>query len=239
MDKVVAKTLFGAHGLAVVDYEVVLASRWDAAREATLDALGQRFAFPLFVKPANLGSSVGISKVRDRGQLAEGIDRARQYDRKVLVEVAVPQARELECAVLGNDQPEASVVGEIVPAGEFYDYDSKYLDAASTWKIPAELTEAQSDHIRAMAVEAFRAIDCSGMARVDFLMSEGDGRTYINEVNTIPGFTTISMYAKLWEASGLDYAALLDRLITLALDRHEAKQLLRTSLPPPDDRDTR
>ena len=230
MDKAVAKTLFEACGLPIVDYAVVAASHWDTDRDTTVDELRRRFAFPLFVKPANLGSSVGISKARDRHQLEQGIDLARQFDRKIIVEVSVPKARELECAVLGNDAPEASVVGEIVPAGEFYDYESKYVDEGSTLVIPASLPIGRADTIRAMAVEAFRAVDGSGMARVDFLMPRGGDQIYVNEVNTIPGFTTISMYAKLWQASGLGYPQLLDRLIELALERHAAKQRLRTSL---------
>ena len=230
MDKAVAKTLFEACGLPIVDYAVVAASHWDTDRDTTVDELRRRFAFPLFVKPANLGSSVGISKARDRHQLEQGIDLARQFDRKIIVEVSVPKARELECAVLGNDAPEASAVGEIVPAGEFYDYESKYVDEGSTLVIPASLPIGRADTIRAMAVEAFRAVDGSGMARVDFLMPRGGDQIYVNEVNTIPGFTTISMYAKLWQASGLGYPQLLDRLIELALERHAAKQRLRTSL---------
>ena len=230
MDKAVAKTLFAAGGLPIVDYAVVPASQWDTDRDTTLDALGRRFAFPLFVKPANLGSSVGISKARDRHQLEQGIDLARQFDRKIIVEVSVPEARELECAVLGTDAPEASVVGEVLPAGEFYDYESKYVNEGSTLVIPASLPTGRADTIRAMAVEAFRAVDGSGMARVDFLMPRAGDQIYVNEVNTIPGFTTISMYAKLWQASGLEYPQLLDRLIELALERHAAKQRLRTSL---------
>ena len=230
MDKAVAKTLFEACGLPIVDYAVVAASHWDTDRDTTVDELRRRFAFPLFVKPANLGSSVGISKARDRHQLEQGIDLARQFDRKIIVEVSVPKARELECAVLGNDAPEASVVGEIVPAGEFYDYESKYVDEGSTLVIPASLPIGRADTIKVMAVEAFRAVDGSGMARVDFLMPRGGDQIYVNEVNTIPGFTTISMYAKLWQASGLGYPQLLDRLIELALERHAAKQRLRTSL---------
>ena len=229
MDKAVARTLFEARGLPVVDYAVVEAHTWEADSTTTLDELGDRLALPLFVKPANLGSSVGISKARDRTALQHAIDLARQFDSKIIVESAVPHARELECAVLGNDSPEASVVGEIVPAGEFYDYESKYLDTGSKATIPAPLAGKQSAAIRAMALQAFRAIEGSGMARVDFLMAGNTDRVYLNEVNTIPGFTTISMYAKLWQASGVEYGQLLDRLISLALERHADKQRLRTS----------
>ena len=231
MDKAVAKTLFQACGLPIVDHALVAASQWDADRDTTVAELMRRFEFPLFVKPANLGSSVGVSKVGNQVQLAQGIDLARRYDRKILVEISVPEARELECAVLGNDAPKASVVGEIAPAGEFYDYKSKYLDESSTMVIPAALAPGQADAIRAMAIEAFHAVDGAGMARVDFLMPRKGEQIYVNELNTIPGFTTISMYAKLWHATGLDYPQLLDRLIELALEHHAAKQRLHTSLP--------
>ena len=229
MDKAVARTLFEARGLPVVDYAVVEGHTWEADSTATLDELGDRLELPVFVKPANLGSSVGISKARDRTQLQRAIDLARQFDSKIIVESAVPQARELECAVLGNHTPEASVVGEIVPAGEFYDYESKYLDKGSKLTIPAPLASKQAAEIRTMSLEAFRAIEGSGMARVDFLMAGGTDRVYLNEVNTIPGFTTVSIYAKLWQASGVEYGQLLDRLVALALERHVEKQRLRTS----------
>ena len=230
MDKAVAKTLFEARGLPVVAYAVVLATQWDIDHAASLEDLSRRLTYPMFVKPARLGSSIGISKVRDRAQLEQAIDVARQFDRKIIVEVAVPNARELECAVLGNDTPQASVAGEIVPAGEFYDYESKYVDEHPNQIIPAALTPQQARKTRAMALEAFRAVDCAGMARVDFLMARKTRRIFLNELNTIPGFTTISMYPKLWQASGLEYPQLLDRLIELALERHREKQKLRTSL---------
>ena len=230
MDKAVAKTLLAARGLPVAPHLVVPAARWDADAPAVLDDVAGRLAWPLFVKPANLGSSVGISKVGARGDLERAIARAREFDRRVLVEEAVPDAREIECGVLGNDAPEVSVAGEIVPAGEFYDYEAKYLDDRSACVVPAALPAEQADSIRTMAREAFLALDCAGMARVDFLLARGTGRIVVSEVNTIPGFTTISMYAKLWQASGLDYPRLLDRLIELALARHADKQRLRTSL---------
>ena len=166
----------------------------------------------------------------DPGRAAARLAHAREFDHKLLVEAAVPNAREIECAVLGNDAPEVSVAGEIVPSGEFYDYDAKYLDAGSELIIPARLSAARAGAVREMALEAFRAVEGAGMARVDFLLSGDDDRIRVNEVNTIPGFTEISMYAKLWEASGLRYGALLDRLIELALARHTAKQRLRTSV---------
>ena len=229
MDKTAAKVLFEGHRLPVVKYVVVSGRDWEDRRRATLDRLVKQLAFPMFVKPANLGSSVGISKVSDRKGLEPAIDLARGFDRKVLVEVAVPRARELECAVLGNDDPAASVPGEIVPAGEFYDYEAKYLHDDSTLIIPASLTKEQTTRIRSMALTAYQAIDCAGMARVDFLMDGTNDHLFLNELNTIPGFTTISMYAKMWEASGLEYPALLDRLIELACERHARTHALRTS----------
>ena len=230
MDKTVAKVLCAASGLPVVDYVVVSALEWDRRREATLEQIETRFSYPLFVKPANLGSSVGISKAVDRSSLESAIELARQFDRKILVEVAVPNVRELECAVLGNDTPVASVPGEIKTSRDFYDYTAKYADDTSETVIPAVLREDLTERIQTMAVKAFRAIDGAGMARVDFLLDDSTDRLYLNEVNTIPGFTSISMYSKMWEASGLDYRALLDRLIDLALQRHTEKQKLRTSL---------
>ena len=182
-----------------------------------------RLGFPVFVKPANLGSSVGISKAKHATELRTAINLAAEFDRKVVVEAAVPSAREIECAVLGNDEPEASVPGEIVPSKEFYDYEAKYLDEGSKTLIPAPLTEAQADEVRRLAIAAFKAIDGAGMARVDFLLAGDTGVLYLNEVNTIPGFTTISMYSKMWAASGLSYPKLLDRLIALALERHARK----------------
>jgi len=230
MDKSVAKTLFVASGLPVVEYVIIRTAQWETDRKSTLDDLYNKLTPPFFVKPTNLGSSVGIAKAINRTQLERAIDLAQQFDRKTIVETAVTNAREFECAILGNDNPEASVIGEILPVGEFYDYESKYVDDGSTFTIPASLRPEQSENIRTMALKAFRAIEAEGMARVDFLMEKDNETVYINEVNTIPGFTTISMYAKLWQASGLHYSQLLDRLITLALERHADTQDLRTSL---------
>jgi D-alanine-D-alanine ligase len=172
---------------------------------------------------------VGISKARDRAGLAAAIDLAVQYDRKVVVEAAVPQAREIEVSVLGNEVPSASIAGEVIPSREFYDYEAKYLDDGSKLLVPAPLSEAQMSEVRRLAVEAFLAVDGAGMGRVDFLLDGASGAWYVNEINTIPGFTTISMYPKLWEATGIGYAELLERLIDLALERHADKQHLRTS----------
>jgi len=229
MDKGMMKVVFAAHGLPVCGYSVVRAHEWDTQRADVLAALPRELGYPVFVKPANLGSSVGISKATDEASLAAAMDLARSFDRRIIVEAAVPEAREIECAVLGNDTPDASVPGEVIPSREFYDYEAKYIDSASQTVIPADLPPATVEEVRRMAVEAFRALDCAGMARVDFLLSRRDGAIFVNEINTIPGFTTISMYSKMWEASGVSYAELLDRLIALALERHTQRQQLRTS----------
>jgi D-alanine-D-alanine ligase len=230
MDKAIMKVVFAARGLPVCPYRVVLRADWVRQTDRTLADLERALGFPMFVKPANLGSSVGISKAKDTVSLREAMALAGSFDRKIVVEAAVPEAREIECGVLGNDDPEASVAGEVVPSREFYDYEAKYLDSASEVIIPADLPTAVSDDIRRLSIDAFKAIDGAGMARVDFLLSRADGRIYVNEVNTIPGFTTISMYAKLWAASGVSYATLVDRLIQLATARHAEKQQLRTSV---------
>lgn len=228
MDKAAMKALFASRGLPMTPHAVVTHFEWTrhrAAHEAAIATLG----LPVFVKPANLGSSVGISKVKTAAALDAAMTLAFQFDRKVVVEAAVPDAREIECAVLGNDEPEASVPGEVVPSREFYDYESKYLDAASQTFIPAELDAATAARVRDLAIEAFRAIDGAGLSRVDFLLSRSTGALVLNEINTMPGFTTISMFAKLWEATGVSYPELLDRLIALAIARHHEKQQLRTS----------
>jgi D-alanine-D-alanine ligase len=230
MDKATMKLVFAAAGLPICDYQVVMKREWQRDERGTLKTVVDRLGFPLFVKPANLGSSVGISKAKHTAELRAAIELAASFDRKVLVEAAVPQAREIEVAVLGNDEPEASVPGEVVPSREFYDYQAKYIDDDSKLLIPAPLTEAQAGELRRLAVAAFKAVDCAGMARVDFLLAGDSGVVYVNELNTIPGFTTISMYSMMWAASGLTYPALIDRLIALALERHGEKQQLRTSM---------
>ena len=230
MDKAMMKVVFAANALPICAYRVVLRHDWERTRDAIVSDLERALGFPMFVKPANLGSSVGISKAKDTPGLADAIDLAGSFDRKVVVEAGVPSPREIECAVLGNDHPEASVAGEVIPSREFYDYEAKYIDNASRIVIPAELPPATMEEVRRLAIGAFRAIDCAGMARVDFLLSATTAGIFVNEVNTIPGFTTISMYAKLWAASGLEYPALLDRLVALALERHAKKQQLRTSV---------
>jgi D-alanine-D-alanine ligase len=230
MDKAAMKMVFAANGLPICDHEVVLKRDWRRDPQAVLQNIVDRLGFPVFVKPANLGSSVGISKAKHAAGLRAAIDLAAQFDRKIVIEAAVPKAREIEVAVLGNDDPEASVPGEIIPAGEFYDYEAKYVSDDSRTVIPAALDDHRAAEVRALAVAAFKAIDGAGMARVDFLLDGDSHALYVNEVNTIPGFTTISMYSKMWEASGLPYARLLDRLIALAIERHAEKQQLRTSM---------
>jgi D-alanine-D-alanine ligase len=230
MDKAMMKVVFAAHGLPIVDYLVVRRGDWLAQPDGIMRKLPGRLAFPLFVKPANLGSSVGISKVKTIEELRPAIDLAAEYDRKIIIESGVPNPREIECAVLGNDDPQVSVAGEIIPSREFYDYESKYLDEGSRTLIPADLPETLAAEVRQLARNAFLAIDGAGMARVDFLLERDRGRLYVNEVNTIPGFTTISMYSKLWEATGVTYPQLLDRLVQLAMERHSEKQQLRTSV---------
>lgn len=223
MDKIVSKQLFQAHGIPVVPYCAVKRRDWETQPDAVLADIEAQLAYPLFVKPANLGSSIGISKAADREALRRSLAEAARYDRKLLIEAAVANPREIECSVLGNDDPLASVPGEIVPSKEFYDYEAKYLDGRSELLIPAPLPPETAAQVRALAVQAFLALDAAGLARVDFLLERDTGKLYLNEVNTLPGFTSISMYPKLWEAGGLSYAELVDRLIELALERHADK----------------
>src|SRR5207253_2934535 len=230
MDKAVMKMLFVAHGLPIPKYIAITRREWERDGAGLTTRVARELGYPVFVKPANLGSSVGISKAKNDDELREAMRLAAEFDRKIVIEAAVPKAREIECAVLGNDEPEASVPGEIIPSREFYDYEAKYLDEGSRAIIPAELTPQQTEEVRTMAVAAFKAIDCAGLARVDFLLAGDSGLLYINEVNTIPGFTTISMYSKMWAASGLAYPQLVDRLIALALERHAEKQHVRTTM---------
>lgn len=234
MDKAVFKHVMAANGLPVLPWRLVTRTEWLANPNATLDAIEASLPYPVFTKPANLGSSVGITKCNNREELATGMQEAARYDRRIVIEQGIHHARELEVAVLGNDQPEASVVGEIRPRRAFYDYVAKYLaepgsEDESELIIPARIDAAMAAEVRQLALKAYRAIDCAGLGRVDLLLEDTSGQLYINEINTIPGFTTISMYPKLWEASGLPYPALLDRLIELALERHAEKSALETS----------
>ncbi|MFY9855725.1 MAG: D-alanine--D-alanine ligase family protein [Terracidiphilus sp.] len=228
MDKDVMKRLFANAKLPIVKDMTLLRAEWERAPRKAIAQVEEALAYPVFVKPANLGSSVGISKAHDRKELKVALDLATKYDRKLVVEQGVggkkTKAREFEVAVLGNDDPKASVVGEIIPGKEFYDYEDKYLSEGAVPVIPARLTKAEARHIREMAIAAFRACDLAGLARVDFLMEpEGKRRIFLNEVNTMPGFTKISMYPKLWEATGLSYKELITRLIELALERQSEK----------------
>jgi len=232
MDKDVMKRLFRDAGLPVVPWEMVLRREWEDDPAGVRRKIKKRLRFPLFVKPANLGSSVGITKVHSPEEFQAGMDLAAQYDRKILVEKAV-DAREIECAVLGNDQPEASLPGEIVPVNEFYDYEAKYIKEGSKLLIPARLSRRQIKRVQDLAVRAFKAIDGAGMGRVDFLLDRKNGKLFLLEINTIPGFTSISMYPKLWEATGVPYSKLLDRLVELALERHREKLRTRYDYAPP------
>ncbi len=227
MDKITFKDVMKAQGIPITDYVWMSRREWLADPEALMDEIETHLGYPVFTKPANLGSSVGISKCRNREELQRGINDASRYDRRILVEWAVPAAREIEVSVLGNEDPSASLPGEVIPSREFYDYASKYLDEgenASKLLIPAPLEPETRTLIQDLAVRTFKAIDGAGMARVDFLLSGETGDVYLNEVNTIPGFTPISMYPKLWEASGVPYSKLLDWLIDLALDRHQENE---------------
>jgi D-alanine-D-alanine ligase len=228
MDKDIMKALFRAAGLAIVEHVTLLRSEWETTSKRVQKLVESKLKYPVFVKPANLGSSVGISKVHDRKELGPAITEAAKFDRKIVIEQGVggrkQKAREIECSVLGNDQPEASLPGEIVPSTEFYDYNAKYLDEGSQLIIPAKLSKAETKEVQRLAIAAFKAVDCAGLARVDFLMDPKSRKIYLNEINTMPGFTSISMYPKLWAASGVSYRDLIGRLIGLGLRRHEEKK---------------
>jgi D-alanine-D-alanine ligase len=233
MDKDIMKQLFAGAGLTIVKHVTVLRSQWEKDPKKATKLVESKLKYPVFVKPANLGSSVGISKAHDRKELGPAIEMAAGYDRKIVIEQGVggkkQKARELEVAILGNDEPKASTVGEIIPAAEFYDYNAKYIDEGSVPVIPAKISKKQLKEVQGMAVRAFQSVDCSGLARVDFLMDPKNGKLYLNEINTMPGFTSISMYPKLWAASGLEYPDLIDRLIQLAMERAAEKKKNRYS----------
>jgi D-alanine-D-alanine ligase len=228
MDKDVMKSLFRAAGLPIVKHVTILRSQWEREPKKVSKLVESKLKYPVFVKPANLGSSVGISKAHDRKELGPAINEAAKFDRKIVIEEGVGgknrKAREIECSVLGNDDPKASIAGEIVPAKEFYDYDAKYLDEGSELVIPAKLSKAEMKKLQTLAIAAFQAVDCSGLARVDFLMDPKSRKIFVNEINTMPGFTSISMYPKLWAASGVPYTDLITRLIQLGIERHEDKK---------------
>jgi len=223
MDKAIMKELFRSAGLPIVDHIVVMRTDWRRDPEGVERRVAEEIGFPCFVKPANLGSSVGISKVKEPGDLPAALHLAARYDRKLIVEKSAEGYAEIECSVLGNDDPAASIPGEIVPGAEFYDYQAKYFDDTSQLIIPARLSEEATKRVQAMSIAAFKAIDCAGLARVDFFVHPESETILVNEINTMPGFTRISMYPKLWAASGLDYRSLVNRLIELAFERHQDK----------------
>jgi D-alanine-D-alanine ligase len=233
MDKDIMKSLFRAAGLPIVKHATVLRGQFEREPRKVEKLVESKLKYPVFVKPANLGSSVGISKAHDRKELGPAIAEAAKFDRKIVIEEGVGgkknKAREIECAVLGNDDPKASVAGEIVPCKEFYDYDAKYLAEGSEGIIPAKITKAEMKTVQRLAIAAFQAVDCTGLARVDFLMDPKSRRIFVNEINTMPGFTAISMYPKLWAATGVPYPELIDRLIRLGIERHEDKKRNRYS----------
>jgi D-alanine-D-alanine ligase len=235
MDKIVQKQLHEQAGLPVVKYTWFLSTECQSKPKSVVTAVEKKLKYPVFVKPSNAGSSVGISKAHNRKELVDGLSLAAHYDRKVIVEQGVKNAREIECSVLGNDDPIASVPGEIIPSNEFYDYDAKYVDGKSTAVIPAQLPAKVVKEIQRLAVKAFTVLDGAGMARVDFFVTKKKNKIYLNEINTLPGFTSISMYPKLWEASGISYSELLDRLIALAIKRHSEKNSLQTTYEPAKD----
>lgn len=235
MDKVIQKQLLAQASIPVVDYDWFLISEFQADSEKIIERLEKRLTYPMFTKPANSGSSVGIEKCHDQKELYNGIMEASRYDRKILVEQGIDNPKEIEIAVLGNDQPIASMPGQIMPSNEFYDYDAKYIDGNSEAVIPALLSEDIIQKIQDYAIKAFQVLNLSGLSRVDFLLSIDNKDIYLNEVNTLPGFTSISMYPKLWEASRLSYSELLEKLIDLALERHKQKNNLLTSYQPKKD----
>jgi D-alanine-D-alanine ligase len=232
MDKVIQKELLLQAGIPVSPSVWFVYEIYKTQQKKYITKIERKLKYPLFIKPANSGSSIGISKANSRKELFASIEQASQFDRKILVEQGVKNAREIECGVLGNDNPAVSVLGEIVPSNEFYDYDAKYVEGKTTEIIPAKLTKPLTKKIQMYALDAFRVLDCAGMARVDFLMNRKTNRVVLNEINTLPGFTSISMYPKLWDASGLSYSALLDKLIQLAIERHTAKKKLKTTYQP-------
>jgi D-alanine-D-alanine ligase len=235
MDKVVQKQLLRAAKIPVAPEVWFMIAEYRDHGRKILGMIERKLRYPCFVKPANLGSSVGISKAHNRRELIQAIELAAEYDLKILVEKGIEQAREIECSVLGNDHPIASIPGEIIPSNEFYDYDAKYVDGKSTPVIPARLPKSVQKKLQFYSTESFRTLNCSGMARVDFLVRRKTNAIFLNELNTIPGFTSISMYPKLWQATGISYPDLLDRLVQLAIERHEDRKHLKTKFQPKAD----
>lgn len=229
MDKGIMRDVLAQAGLPLVPWQTITRFAWEQEPQTVIKLIEESLGYPCFVKPANLGSSVGISKAKDRASLITALNVASEFDRRLVVEMAVERPREIECSVLGNDEPLASIPGEVIPGNEFYDYADKYINDRSKLLIPADLTEAQIATVQEYAITTFKAVDCSGMARVDFFVTKDD-KIYVNEINTIPGFTRISMYPKLWDASGITFDDLLDRLINLALERLADRDRRRTSI---------
>ena len=223
MDKAMTKIILKANKLPVVEHLVILEREWQKNKEASLSQIKKELLFPLFVKPACLGSSVGISKLKKTEEIEAAVEEAFRYDTKILVERGI-EGRELECSVLGNEDPQASLPGELIPSREFYDYRDKYINGKTRFSIPAKLSPSDTEEIQRLSIDAFKAVGCTGMARVDFLMDGKTEKIFLSEINTIPGFTEISMYPKLWEASGLSFPRLLDKLIQLGLERHKKKK---------------
>lgn len=232
MDKIIQKQLFAQKNLPIVDYYWFLKGSWQKDRQKIKRKIENYFnhQYPLFVKPANLGSSVGVTKVHSRNELEKAVNLACQYDRKILVERGVEETREIEVSVLGNDDPKASICGEVIPANEFYDYDAKYIDENTQLIIPAKIPATTQKKIQQIAITAFKVLDCCGFARVDFFLQKNSGKIWLNEINTIPGFTSVSMYPKLWEASGISYQQLIEKLISLAITRWKEKQTIKTTI---------
>jgi len=229
MDKLMSKQIFLARGLSQVEFLAFTRSQIKKNFNEVKKEISKKIGFPCFTKPSNMGSSVGISKVKKEAELKKAMELACEFDNSVVVEKGVENAREIECAVLGNSEPKASVAGEVVPNREFYDFYAKYVDNASKLFIPAKLSAADLKKVQELAIAAFKAMQCSGMARVDFLMDSKTGKFYLNELNTIPGFTSISMYPKLWAATGVDYGKLIDKLLALAIEKYKEKQSRKTT----------
>ncbi len=231
MDKDVSKRLFMQAGLPVLPYRIIVARDLSTRLEVLRRGIEEEFGYPMFSKPANLGSSVGVCKIHNRGEFANAVRYSAQFDRKIIIEKGI-DAREIECGVLGNDDPRASVVGEVIPTREFYDYEAKYIDPSSRLEIPAQIDAARAEEIRSMALRAFQAIGASGLSRVDFFMDRKTSSVYLNEINTMPGFTPISMYAKLWAASGISFQELVQELVRLGFERHRERISRRISADP-------
>lgn len=227
MDKALAKKVFECEGIPQAPYLSATVFSWQAESEKILDDVEKQLGYPVFIKPANLGSSVGVSKAKTRQELIEGVVLALEFDNKIVVEASIENCHEIECAILGNQDAKASVVGEIIPGAEFYNYETKYIDDKSQLVIPADLDEKTTARVQQLSVEAFKAMDGSGLARVDFFVRRNTHEVILNEVNTMPGFTPISMYPQLWAASGIPYADLIDKLIELAIEHHQSKQNLK------------